>query len=235
MYHILQCSHTTTSKGNFYSSFWKALCLEVSWFPLEWWSHWHGFFHHPTSSRWWWKSCKVSTSPHQCPKNGKYMWCPRSILTRQGLIGGPFIHESSDLIKLQRKYQSPHHWWYSGCQETKLPKCLLKFGDYLYSWGSTTQKFSSLFHAKNHMPTKKRKSLNPCQNFHANKKSHSIPTKISHDQRINDPKKKNQCPTKILSQLKLFTCVNQKFLHVQSNQKFLHVQSQQKIPTRPKS
>ena len=75
-------------------------------------------------------------------------------------------------------------------------------------------------HAKIFMPTK---NLIPYQ-------QKFLMTKESMTQ-----KKKNQCPTKILSQLKLFTCVNQKFLHVQSNQKLLHVQSQQKIPTRPKS
>ena len=89
-----------------------------------------------------------------------------------------------------------------------LPKCPSKFGDFLDFWGSATQKFSSSFHAKILMLTKK---------------SHSIPTKIFHDQKINVPSKfyHNQQQQKILcpksKKFPTCPCTTKKSQHVQNH------------------
>ena len=111
------------------------------------------------------------------------------------------------------------------------PICSSTFGDYLNFWGSATQKFSPSFHIKNHMPKKKKLSFQAktCQ-----QKSHSIPTKSSHDQKSCTEKKsmsqktktKKSMPHENFTTIKIFPIT----MHNYQNfpiRKLLHVHAQQ--------
>ena len=129
-----------------------------------------------------------------------------------------------------------------------LPTCSSTVGDYLDSWGSTTQNFSASFYDKSHAKKEKKNShvkekfsrCNPrVQKFHIKTKN---PCKFffSHNQNPHDQKlfttknhapKKVNAPPKISPQSKCFTypyTTTKSFFHNHA-QKFLHDQDSQQI------